>query len=49
MEEVKKDFANKLAKREIKKPDDFKESPDKVRAWCQRITLFFQSNDILKK
>jgi len=49
MEEVKKDFANKLAKRKTKKPDDFKGSLDKVRAWCQRITLFFQSNDILKK
>jgi len=35
MEEVKKDFADKLAKRKMKEPDDFKGSPDEVRAWCQ--------------
>jgi len=32
MEEVKKDFADKLAKRRIKKPDNFKGNPDEVRA-----------------
>ena len=32
IEEVKKDFADKLAKRRIKEPNDFKESLDKVRA-----------------
>jgi len=32
MEEVKKDFTDKPAKKRIKEPDDFKESPDKVRA-----------------
>ena len=49
IEEVKKDFADKLAKRRIKEPDDFKESSDKVRAWCRRMTLFFQSNGISKE
>ena len=33
----------------MKKPDDFKGSSDKVKAWCQKMTLFFQSNDILKE
>ena len=49
MEEVKKDFTNKPAKRKIKEPDNVKGSPDEVRAWCQRITLFFQSNNISKE
>jgi len=49
MKEVKKDFTNKPAKRKMKKPDDFKGSSDKVKAWCQKMTLFFQSNDILKE
>jgi len=49
MEEVKKDFADKLAKRKIKEPDNFERSPDEVRAWCQRMTLFFQSNDISRE
>jgi len=49
MEEVKKDFTNKPAKRKIKEPDNVKGSPDEVRAWCQRMILFFQSNDILKE
>jgi len=49
IEEVRKDFTDKLAKRRIKKPDDFEGNPDKVRAWCQRIMLFFQSNDISKE
>jgi len=33
----------------MKEPDDFEGNPDKVRAWYQRITLFFQSNDISKE
>jgi len=33
----------------MKEPNDFEENPDEVRAWCQRITLFFQSNDISKE
>jgi len=49
MEEVKKDFADKPARRKMKEPDDFKGSPDEVRAWCQRMTLFFQSNNISKE
>jgi len=49
MEEVKKDFADKPAKRKMKEPNNFKGSPDEVRAWCQRMTLFFQSNDISKE
>ena len=49
VEEVKKDFADKLTKRKIKEPDDFEGNPDKVGAWCRRMTLFFQSNDILKE
>jgi len=32
MEEVKKDFADKLAKKRIKEPNNFEESLDKVRA-----------------
>jgi len=32
IKEVKKDFANKLTKRKIKEPDDFKGNPDEVRA-----------------
>ena len=49
VEEIKKDFADKPVKRRIKEPNDFEGNPDKVRAWCQRITLFFQSNDISKE
>jgi len=49
IEEVKKDFADKPTKRRMKEPDDFKGNPDKVRAWCQRMTLFFQSNNISKE
>jgi len=47
MEEVKKDFADKPAKWRMKEPDDFEKDPDEVKAW--RMTLFFQSNDILKE
>ena len=32
VEEVKRDFANKLTKRKTKEPNDFKGSPDEVRA-----------------
>ena len=49
IEEVRKDFADKSTKRQIKEPDDFKENPDKVKAWCWRMTLFFQSNDISRE
>ena len=49
VEEVKRDFANKPTKRKTKKLDDFKGSLDEVRAWCQRMTLFFQSNNISKE
>jgi len=34
IEEVRKDFTDKPAKRRTKKPDDFEENPDEVRAWC---------------
>jgi len=33
----------------MKELDDFEGSPDEVRAWCQKITLFFQSNNISKE
>ena len=49
VEEVKRDFTDKLARRKMKELDDFEGSPDEVRAWCQRMTLFFQSNDISKE
>jgi len=49
IEEVKKDFADKLTKKRMKEPDNFKGNPDKVRAWYQRMTLFFQSNNISKE
>ena len=49
MEEIKKDFADKLTKRRMKEPDDFKGGPDKVKAWCQRMILFFQSNNISRE
>jgi len=49
IEKVRKDFIDKPAKKKIKEPDNFEESPDKVRAWCRRMTLFFQSNGISKK
>jgi len=49
IEEVRKDFADKPAKRRTKEPDDFEENPDEVRVWCRRIMLFFQSNDISKE
>jgi len=32
MEEIKKDFADKPAKRRTKEPDNFEGSPDEVRA-----------------
>jgi len=49
IKEVRKDFADKPAKRRTKEPNDFERNPDEVRAWCRRITLFFQSNNISKK
>jgi len=49
IKEVRKDFANKQAKQRTKEPNDFKESPNEVRAWCQKMTLFFQSNNISKE
>jgi len=33
----------------MKEPDKFEGNPDEVRAWCQRMMLFFQSNDISKE
>jgi len=32
VEEIKKDFADKLTKRRTKEPDDFEGSPDEVKA-----------------
>ena len=49
IEEIRKDFADKPTKRKMKEPDDFEGSLDEVRTWCQRMTLFFQSNDISKE
>jgi len=49
IEEVRKDFADKPTKQRTKEPNDFEGNPDEVRAWCQRMTLFFQSNDISKE
>jgi len=49
IEEVRKDFADKPAKQRTKEPDNFGGNPDEVRAWCQRMILFFQSNNISKK
>jgi len=49
IEEVRKDFTNKPTKRRMKEPDDFEGNPDNVRAWCRRMMLFFQSNDISKE
>ena len=46
IEEVRKDFADKPTKWRTKEPDNFEGGPDEVKAWCQRMTLFFQSNDI---
>jgi len=49
VEEIKKDFADKLDKRRAKELDNFKGSPDEVKAWCRRMMLFFQSNNISKE
>jgi len=49
IEEIRKDFVDKPTKRKMKEPDDFEGSPDEVRTWCRRMTLFFQSNDISKE
>ena len=49
IEEIRKDFTDKPTKRRMKEPDDFEGNPNEVRAWCRRMTLFFQSNDISKK
>jgi len=49
IEEVKKDFTDKPTKRRMKEPNDFEGNPDDVRAWCQRMILFFQSNNISKE
>ena len=49
VEEIKKDFADKPAKRRAKEPNNFERSLDKVKAWCRRMMLFFQSNDISKE
>jgi len=34
MEEIKKDFADKLTKRRTEEPNDFEGGPDEVKAWC---------------
>jgi len=49
VEKIKKDFTDKLTKRRMKESDDFKGGPDEVKAWCQRMTLFFQSNNISRE
>jgi len=49
VEEIKKDFADKPAKRRAKEPDDFEGGLDEVKAWCRRMMLFFQSNNISKE
>jgi len=49
IEEVRKDFADKPTKQRMKEPNDFEGNPDEVRAWCRRMTLFFQSNNISKE
>jgi len=49
VEEIKKDFADKPTKRRTKEPNDFEGGPDEVKAWYRRMTLFFQSNNILKE
>jgi len=49
IEEVRKDFTDKLTKQRMKEPNDFEGNPDNVRAWCRRMTLFFQSNNISKE
>ena len=46
IEEVRKDFADKPTIWRTKEPNDFKGGPDEVKAWCQRMMLFFQSNNI---
>jgi len=47
MQEVKKNFSTKPNRQRMKEPNDFEGNPDKVRVWCRRMTLFFQSNDIM--
>jgi len=32
--EVRKNFADKPTKRQMKEPDDFEGNPDEIRAWC---------------
>jgi len=49
IEEVKKDFADKPAKRRMKELNNFKGNSDEIRAWCRRMILFFQNNNISKK
>ena len=49
VEEIRKDFTDKPARRRAKEPDDFEGGPDEVKAWCRRMTLFFQSNDISRE
>jgi len=49
VEEVKKDFSDEPTQRRMKEPNNFEGNPDKVRAWCRRMTLFFQSNNIPKE
>jgi len=49
VKEIKKNFVDKPTKRRTKEPNDFEGSSDEVKAWCQRMTLFFQSNDISKE
>ena len=34
IEEVRKNFANKPTKRQMKELDDFEGNPDEIRAWC---------------
>ena len=32
--EVRKNFADKPTKRQMKEPDDFEGNPNEIRAWC---------------
>jgi len=43
---TKKDLSMGQTTRKAKEPDDFEGNPEDVNAWCQCMTMYFQSNGI---
>jgi len=41
-----KELNKDKGKRRMKEPDDYEGDPETGNAWCRRMTMYFQSNNI---